>query len=251
MALKFQNAATAAQQTQWSHWFFYGESGAGKTTSAGTFPRPLFLVPAQERSHVTLLGREDVDFALISNSKEMDEALCHLEDAEARARPLWNKGDEESLTKADTIFPWQTIVIESVSHYSDLLQEELTDGGKYDMTYAKWGKIGAHMRNLHARLRRLPVHAVFTALEDRSINEKKEVVDGGPMFPGKMSYKLPSACDAIVYFEVRQGKPNNIYTAHFRKHGVFPARVRYAALRDKGHLRPFDFTEVRKLLGWP
>jgi hypothetical protein len=252
MALTIQNAASI--QAPWTHWFFYGESRAGKTTAAATFPRPLFLVPNQERSHIALMGRADVDFVLVKGMADMVEALDEVASRYNRADLLWRKGDDASNAKAAELFPWETVVVESITHYADLLQEEFTDGGRFEMTWEKWGKLGGHLRNLHSRLRNLPVHVVFTSLENRVYAKggkdgEKKLIEGGPLFPGKMSYKLPSACDGIVFFERRAGNPNPVYNAHLVKHEVFLAGVRFPQLGALKKLTPFRFSEVQKYLG--
>lgn len=252
MSLLIQNAATT--ELRYAHWFFYGVSRAGKTTAAGTFPRPLFLVPKQEGSHNTLLGRADVDFVLLEGSRTMIEALNDLDNRHTRAAALWKKGDEKSLELADEIFPWGTVVTESITHYADLLQEELTDGDKTSMSQWKWGKISTHLRHVQTRLRNLPVHAIFTSLSEevfeRDDDGKSKLIAGRPMFPGKMTFKLPSACECIIYFERKAGKPNDIFTAHFQPAGVFLAGCRPPQLKQIRHLRPFNFSEVKGHFGW-
>jgi hypothetical protein len=252
MSLLIQNAAEV--QLQYAHWFFYGRSRAGKTTAAGTFPRPLFLVPKQEGSHMTLLGRSDVDFVVLEGSRTMVSALDDLDARHARAAVLWKKGDDASLAKAEEAFPWGTVVVESLTHYCDLMQEELTDGDKQQMSQWKWGKISTHLRHIQTRLRNLPIHAIFTSLDEeifeRDNDGKSVLVAGRPMFPGKMSFKLPSACDCILHFERKAGKPNDIFTAHFQPNGVWLAGCRPPQLKQIKALRPFNFSEVKGHFGW-
>lgn len=264
MSLLIQNAG--ATELKYAHWFFYGESRSGKTMAAGTFPRPLFLVPKQEGSHMTLLGREDVDFVLLEGSASMRDVLDDLDTRLARARTLWRKGDEESLAAGDVVFPWGTVVVESITHYCDLVQEELTAGDTQAMSQLKWGKITTHLRHVQTRLRQLPVHAVFTSLDEkvylRSKDGEMRLTEVKPMFPGKMTFKLPSACDCIVYFHRRAGKPNDIFEAHlkpYRLHspgadsGEGPqvlAGCRPPQLRDLTKLVPFKFSEVQTHFGW-
>jgi len=252
MSLLIQNAGTTV--LNYAHWFFYGRSRAGKTTAAGTFPRPLFLVPKQEGSHATLLGRADVDFILLEGTMTMAEALNDLDNRLLRANAFWKRGDEESLVRGDEIFPWGTVVVESITHYCDLIQEELTDGDKTMMSQWKWGKISTHLRHVQTRLRNLPVHAIFTSLDEeiyeRDDDGKNILKSGRPMFPGKMTFKLPSACDCIVYFERKSGKPNDIFTAHLQPHGVFLAGCRPPQLKSIKSLRPFQFSEVATHFGW-
>ena len=252
MSLLIQNAGEA--ELRYAHWFFYGKSRAGKTTAAGSFPRPLLLVPKQEGSHMTLLGRKDVDFVELEGSKTMIEALNDLENRHARAQALWKKGDDASLALADEIFPWGAVVVESITHYCDLLQEELTDGDKTQMSQWKWGKISTHLRHIQTRLRNLPVHVIFTALDEELYEKDTEgrniLVGGRPMFPGKMKFALPSACDCIVHFERKAATPNSIYTAHFQPHGVWLAGCRPPQLKEIKKLVPFKFSEVAKHFGW-
>jgi len=248
MAIEFKNAGEIV--TPWTSWFFYGATRAGKTTAAATFPRPVFLVPAQEKSHISLMGRHDVDYKLIESSHMMHETVAELEARHQRARPLWDTGSEDALAEADTIFPWQTVVLESMTHYADLIQEELTRGATVEMDRQKWGKLGSHLRSIHMRLRALPVHTIFTSLEDRIHDEKGKLVSGGPMFPGKTQFKMPSACDGIVYFERKAGNPNDIFLAHFTKQEVFVAGTRFPRLTAKRSLKPFTWAEVAETLGW-
>ena len=249
----------------YAHWFFYGKTRAGKTRAAATFPRPLFIVPHQEGSHVSLMGRKDIDFILVhaSHGEEkrvsvdpgvaysMNSIISDLESRHERAARLWQKGTAEADAEGDALFPWETIVIESIGHYTDLLQEELTRQNRLDMDQQKWGKLGAHLRSLHARLRSLPVHVVFIALAVEKYDRKGDLLSGGPAFPGQMNYKLPSACECVVYMACRDGKGKGAsrYKAHFQTHTVFEAGCRFDALTQAGSMSPFTFAAANKLIG--
>lgn len=245
----------------YAHWFVYGRMRTGKTRMAATFPNPFYIVPYQEGSHVSLMGR-DIDFVLThgytgkarqvsgGTAYSMQEVLSHLEACHKKAKALWQKGDEDSIEAGYEAFPWETIVVESITHYTDLVQEELTRGNTLDMDQQKWGKLSAGLRSVHARLRALPVHVVFISLSVEHHNQKGELTGGGPAFPGNMKYKLPSACECVVFMdgiETKNGKGR--YTAHFRKHGVFDAGCRFSQLTEMGSMAPFDFTRVEKILG--
>lgn len=249
---------------EYAHWFLYGRMRSGKTRAAATFPRPFFIVPYHEGSQVSLMGRDNIDYVLVHGSigqeqavssapgvaYSMESILDELEARYERASKLWRKGDEASLAKGDETFPWETVVIESITHYTDLVQEELTSGNRYNMDQQKWGKLSAHLRNVHARLRSLPVHAVFIALSKEYFDEKGNLTGGGPAFPGQMNYKLPSACDTVVFMEHREGPKGQKgrYTAHFRPHSKFDAGSRFASLTALGSVAPFNFEKVRDVL---
>ena len=248
---------------EYAHWFIYGKMRSGKTRAAATFPRPLFIVPYQEGSHVSLMGMKGIDFVLVHGSigepqrvaaepgtaYSLTSILADLEQRYAAAEKLWQKGTEEANIAADKLFPWETVVIESISHYTDLVQEELTRGNTLDMDRQKWGKLSAHLRSTHARLRSLPVHVVFIALSVEHFDGKGELRGGGPAFPGQMKYKLPSACECVVYMTHREGKGVGSYKAHFQTHQVFEAGCRYDELTKMGSMTPFSFAKVQKAIG--
>lgn len=264
-------STTKTLKPAYAHWFVYGRMRSGKTRAAATFPSPFFIVPYHEGSHVALMGR-GVDFVLTHGSSgpvrsvanepgeaySMSDILDHLEGCHLEAQKYWRagdkaKGDEQAAlyAKGDAAFPWQTVVVESITHYTDLVQEELTRGNTLDMDHQKWGKLSAHLRNVHARLRALPVHVVFISLSIEHFDRQGNLTGGGPAFPGNMKYKLPSACDCVVFMEHRPGSkssPTGRYTAHFRPHRVFDAGCRFPQLTEEGSLTPFTFKGVQRLL---
>jgi hypothetical protein len=220
----------------WLHWFVYGDSGSGKTTAAASFPRPLFLVPANESSITTLTGM-DVPYIEItgqhgpvSNGRGGMEAALQL--------------IEQDYAKDPDNFPYDTIVVESLTHYMDLIQEELTENNAQQMDQRKWGLVATHLRNIQMRLRNLEVHAVFTALAKVSENDAGAIV-GGPMLSGQSAVKLPSACDIIGYAEAPASKKGK-YTIHFRRRGHFFARSRFRGM--PASVENFDYPVVQKHL---
>lgn len=227
--------------------FFYGSTGSGKTTAAATFPSPLFLVPANEQSHLTLLSHgDDYPFLVVGKDEHgrrlpiqthMAAILGYLEEAHATFRKLERQGQQleatgkaeeakEIFAKADQVFPYQTIVVESLTHYCDLVVEDLSQHGQKPMNQADWGKLSTHVRTIHDRLRSLDAHIVYTALDKVSEGEGS-IVTGGPNLVGSLRDKLPSACDAIAYFNEMRTKEGSVYRAHFRKFKFFAARARF------------------------
>lgn len=244
MALSIKN--TAVIEARYSQWFFHGLTRAGKTTAAATFPSPIFIVPKGEGSHIALSGRK-FDYLEVEGPVEMDEALGLLEGREHKAKKLAQQGKEDEAIEA---FPWETVVVESLTHYADAIVEEYTRGGATMMDKRTWGQLSGHLRSVRARLGRLPVHVVFIALSKTLTNDKQEVLSIEPSFPGSMNEKLPSACDVVVYMERRAGKPRDSFTAHFNKCGKAVAGSRYDALTQMGSMSPFDFAKVEQALGW-
>lgn len=235
------------------HVFLMGDTGSGKTSAAATFPYPFFILPKNEQSIVTLRGMR-IPYVEVASSFEMMEAIGFLEGRYRQAAQFQKyaqaaqaANDQQAaqgfFAQAWEAFPWQTVVIESISHYCDLIIEDLTSGdgevainnagvaakGKgtslHMMDQQKWGLLGAHMRNLHARLRNLPVHTVFTALAQVKEGKDGAPTTGGALFSGAMAYKLPSACDAIGYCVQMETSPPT-YRVHFRKYKQFAARIR-------------------------
>lgn len=249
--LELQN--TNEITTPWTVWFLYGQTGAGKTTCASTFPAPLFLVPANEGSELSLRGKNlsfvrlgrRADGATVPVRAHFSEVLTELERRHAQMRQALAKGDEEV---AHAAFPWQTIVVESLTHLGDMLVEDVSMNGTKKMDQQGWGLISSFLRTVHSRLRNLDCHVVYTALAKTSESESGAVL-GGPNLIGSTAEKLPSACDVIAYCEELPGsKPEQPrFRAHFRKHSYWVARSRFSTF--PAHLDNFTFAQVEQHLG--
>lgn len=207
-------------ETPYTRWFFYGATGAGKTTCASTFPKPFFILPKNENSILTVQGR-DIDYTLVSSRQDMHAVLAHLTAQHAKMLTLYAQKQDEA---AEQAFPWQTIVIENLSHYCELLVEDISRGGQQRMDQQGWGMLSNHLRNVHATLCDMDVHTVYTSLDTVDDNGL-----GRPMMTGKNAIIMPSSCDVIAHCEaVVKGKDKDpVYRVHFRKNGRFPARSRF------------------------
>jgi len=227
----------------WVHFFLYGDTGSGKTMAASTFPRTLFLVPQNENSITTLRGRDVPYYEIIDMSSPVNAGVGGMIPVLEEIEKAYDQGPDA--------FPFDTIVIESISHYADLCIEEMSKGNALQMDQQKWGRLGSHFRNLQTRLRKLDCHVVFTALAKASIIADAE--DGGartpgsPLIQGQTALKLPSACDVIGYCEeYRPNAKDMKYRVHFRKYQTFPARSRFS--RMPAVVESFDFKKIEDFL---
>jgi len=252
MSNLFHIQKTEKIQNPWTHWFFYGSTGSGKTTNAATFPNPLFLVPVSEGSELSLAGLgydyikvgRDSRGATVEPRKHMAEILKHLSTKHALMRSKLAEGDEEAAMEA---FPWETIVFESMTHYCAMLQDDVSGNGTHKMDQQRWGLIADHLRMVHSTLRTFDCHVVFTALS--KVDGEGTAVEGSPDIVGKMARMLPSACDVIGFCEnvpatSAKGKP--LYRVHFQPYRVYPARTRFREI--PGVVENFDFNNFSAII---
>jgi hypothetical protein len=228
--LHIQNTREVMQP--WIHCLFYGDSGSGKTTLASTFPDPLFVVPARERSELTLAG-QDIPFVRVGIDenekplppmKHMLTVLREIEKRHAAMGAAVIAGDEAA---AAAHFPWQTLVFESLSHYVSDIQIEISGGRQMDQQ--GWGKLYDHMRELHMRLRALQCHVVFTSLA--KVDGEGTAATGGPSLSGQTGKLLPSACDIVGYcVALERSNQDTNYQLYLKQHRVFPARSRFKTM---------------------
>lgn len=218
---------------------------SGKTTAALTFPYPFFIVPMTENSIATGRG-QDVPYVEAAGPTDLNAVLAYLEDAQRKSQQLLAAEKPEAAWEA---FPYQTVVVESLSHYTDLIIEELTNGGTRKMDMQQWGLLSSHLRNIHTRLSNLPIHVVYTALAQVKENDSG-AIQGGALMSGAMAMKLPSACDAIGYCEQTMTKDGMQYRVHFRRFKQFPARIRAPrGVETPAFIDDFTFDKVKGLFG--
>ena len=218
----------------WRHWFFYGPTGSGKTTLAATFPRPVFIEPKNEGSVETLRGLNIDYYEVVDLNSKIRNGVGGMNRIIAEIEGAYNADPDA--------FPYDTIVIESMSHYTDLIIEDITAGGQDAMDQRKWGEVLAHIRNIQTRLRNLDAHVVFTALE--KIDEKTG--EGLPLIQGASAKKLPSSCDVIGFCEVIEAKNVIRYRTHFKPYRKYQARSRIKGMPKV--VDNFEFQKVADLL---
>ncbi len=219
--INIQNAKNIEQP--YTRWFIYGPTGAGKTQAASTFPDPFFILPPNENSILTLQGL-DVPFTLAGTRSEMDNVVGYLKHNYAEMLRLYEAaGDDEAKQAAALeVFPYQTIVVENLSHYCELLVEDISRSGQNKMDQQAWGLLASHLRTLHSQLSDIDVHVVYTSLD--TVDDSGT---GRPMMTGKNAIIMPSSCDVIAHCETIISKKSEIFRMHFRKTGRFPARSRF------------------------
>lgn len=233
---------TAELTAPWTRWFIYGDTGSGKTEIASTFPRPLFLVPRSEMSVTTLSGRNFPYLVVTDRSSSynprtkmggLTSILDHLE--------AFYKKDAAS-------FPFDTIVLESVTHYMEMVIAELTDGHKAQMDPGRYGKLANHLSNIHSRLSNMEIHTVYTALA----RWHEDTGKGGPHIPGKTGDMLPSACDVYAYTVAedqgsdKNGKKPLKFSLHTRTYKNYPARTRFRGM--PACIENFQFAKVQAFI---
>jgi hypothetical protein len=235
----------AEELIPWTHWFFYGATRSGKTELAATFPKPLFIIPQNEASITTLMGR-NVPYVLCSGPfGRFDEekgtgGMVGMKDKDGNQEAGILDKLESQYRKNPKTFPYDTIVVESMSHYCDMVEEHLTNSSQKQMDPLAWGKMKDHLRHVQLRLRRMQVHVVFTCLDDLKTNEKSGITIGGPLMSGKAARTLPSSCDVIGYTRKAGGR----YFVHFKQYGHYYAGGRLKGLPEQ--VENFDFAELEK-----
>lgn len=211
--LTFANAKNI--EAPWLQVFIMGDMGSGKTKLASTFPRPLFLVPKSEQSMLTLKGLDfpywEIDSMrgpIVNNVGGMLTAIQALETA---------------YSKDPDGFPFDTIVVEQIGHYSNIVQAELTQG-TMSMDQQKWGLHLRHFLDIQAKIRRMSLHLVWTS--HTKIEKMTDTATiSGANISGQASTAIPSSCDIVAYCDVGTGSTRRFKT-HFSRYMGFNARSR-------------------------
>ncbi len=165
--------------------FIYGATRTGKTTFAGSWPKPVFLSAGNEGGDTTLRHLPGVTVIPVNSSLEMKEAVAAIEQESRELR-----------------YGWKTVVIDSATFYADIYISELT-AKKGVMTQRDWGSLDIHLQKwLLPTLHRLPsMHIVWIALEQHVKDGDGNILKTIPMLYGKTAEKLPATTDMILHAE--------------------------------------------------
>lgn len=215
---------------------FIGPERSGKTTIAASFPRPIFIFPYNEGGHVVLppgIPMIEVGSHMIKDAQTGVEIKHPRPVREHMLQAL----DQLLAWQAAGQFQWETVVVEQLSHYAELVSLELTDGGKTEMERADWGIYRAHLYQIRDRLWKLNCHIVITA-HDKVRTVKDQVVGHTANIAGEAGKGLFTSCDAIGYCELGLDETHQV---KFKRYGAF-----YGGTRIKGMLTEyvnFNFPE--------
>lgn len=210
----------------------YGDSKTGKTTFAGTAPRPLFLSDGSEHGYESLRDEnwdnnetprfeEDVRPIVWTLDQESDFAA-----AVERARPLVEAGVVKSI--------WA----DSITFFADLIFNSILMGqtGKRD-TRAAYGELGVRLRNIRIKLASLGVTVGWLA---HAKHPSEDDPAGGPMIPGQQATKFAGGTDYVWYSRLNQPAPMQpgTFDIHTKKFGPYIAGHRLG-IRGAQLLSPF------------
>lgn len=218
------------------HTFVYGPIGTGKTTFASTFPNPVFLSAGNEGGDTTLRFCAPNSIIPISSTADMKEAIGYIK-ANGKAK-----------------HGWRTIVLDSITYYSDLFIQETTQMGTKAMRTQDWGLLDLHLQKwLLPVLMSMPFHVVWIALEEQTKGADGQVVGFEPMLYGKTKAKLPGSCDFMCRSFTRQVRDANSklvteYLLRTVPTDGAPARGRFGQAFSDGVL-PAHFGAIAQRIG--
>lgn len=206
----------------------YGAMRSGKTRWAASWPRPLFFSESTEGGWTTI-RHMDPNVLWEPDRRPRVWAIEKISDM------MQAIGDVEPLIKAGQI---QTIVIDSLSFYNDLLLETLVGArapGKAPDMRQIYGALGMGLRSLRVQIHNLPVNVVWVCLEKSPDSDSPM---GSPMISGQQAMKFAAGTDYIMYhrsylipngglqFEMRTKRWQN-YPAGGRDEGALPDPLGY------------------------
>lgn len=130
---------------------FYGQSGTGKTTLAGTFPAPILLCDIKDRGTDSIVGVDDLDVMEIETWEDLERVYWFLKKNPKKYKTVI----------LDTMSQLQNIVVTAVLEEKGKDAEEA--GGWGSMTQKEWGEVAGRMKPMIINLRDLPMDVVFIA----------------------------------------------------------------------------------------
>jgi hypothetical protein len=231
------------------HALIYGDSGAGKTFSLQTLPKPIFVFCSDPDGMVTLRGIPDIDFIYIVET-EKSHGTVQLEKA------LF-EFESKLLTQ------YKSVAFDSITTLTDIIMNHcirLTGRDPLDLFPSKKGKetgvllgpnqqdYGNEMTLIHrliAKVLSWPINIVFTGHVEITKDQLSGRVFGSPMVTGKLKGRLPNLFTEVYY--VKREGPRYIFRT--KPDGIYMAKSR---LSQKGLLNEVeepDFSAIIKKTG--
>lgn len=133
---------------------FYGRSGTGKTTIAGTFPTPMLFIDVKDQGTDSISDVEGIDVLECETWDDFEVAYWWL---------IQNPGKYKTIV-IDTVTQLQQVGLEKVLIDNEKDPDKAGEWGV--MTKREWGQVASLMKMWITNLRDLPMEVVFLA-QDR------------------------------------------------------------------------------------
>jgi hypothetical protein len=223
----------------------YGPTGSSKTTTAASFPRPVFLSETSESGYESLRGISD-EFLFESGVKPIVIGIEKMNDM-ALAR--------EALTPHILSGMVQTVVIDSLTFYADLYLNYLfaIHAASNGANLKAYGALGQHLRDLRVKWHQMGCNVVSLCLAQDPDEDRP---NGLPSIPGKEAGKFGASCDFLFYMRHDRFKQGQTYVENFELHskpyGKYVARARRAVgMPDlPSPLVNYDYSGLINVLGY-
>ncbi len=201
----------------------YGAMRSGKTRWAASWPRPLFFSESTEGGWTTIRNMD-------ANALWEPDRRPRVWAIEKIADMMQAIGDVEPLINAGEV---QTIVIDSLTFYNDLLLDTLTNaqssGGRMPDMRRVYGALGMNLRSLRVQIHNLPVNVVWVCLEKTPDGDNPI---GAPMISGQQAMKFAAGTDYILYHRSYPLQDGSLqFEIRTKRWGAYPAGG-----RDEGAL---------------
>lgn len=214
----------------------YGLSGAGKTIAACSFPKPLFLADfdGKASSALNFYGRQAV-----SEIEYENYMIDHAQGVDRPFNRFYTQLHNLELAVKNKAFPYKTIVVDSLTTYTDQMMAEVIKQNpgakrvdKHTAALQDYLILGSHFKSYLGRILSLPCHVVFTAHIQQTRDEATGEIIREPMLPGKMAAQLPIMFEEVYRMYADAGK----YLAQTQATKQYLARSQI-----KGLVSPVEF----------
>lgn len=134
-------------------WLFYGQSGTGKTTLAGTFPGPILFIDFKDEGTESVDDIPDVEVYEVTSVEELEEAYW------------WLKSQEDFFKTVvlDTTTAMQGMIVAEIAAASKMKKKGKRPGEWGSMTQKDWGKASGLCTKFITDFKELDMETVFIA----------------------------------------------------------------------------------------
>jgi hypothetical protein len=165
----------------------YGAAGTGKTTLAGTFPKPLLLVDIGEKGTDSIRNVKGVDVLRATDWEQLEQVYWYLKKGDGR---------KYKTVVFDTMSQAQDLCIKMVMADAGKEPEEGDVGGWGTMTRKHWGIVSSRIKSFITNTRDLDLNVIYVA-HDRAFNVEDEDDNDGAIAPSIGPRLMPSVASTL------------------------------------------------------